>query len=57
MINGHEFCAAHGDGDMHPEIPIVGCKVCGTAVPRPGAQFCDNHAAWAGRAAGPPRVA
>jgi hypothetical protein len=57
VVNGHEFCAAHGEGDLHPEIPIVGCKVCGTAVPRPGLTFCADHAGWAGRNSVPPRAA
>ena len=55
--SGHGFCARHGEGDLYPEVAIVGCKVCGTAVPHAGVLFWDIHANWPGRNGVPPRAA
>ena len=57
IMGGHDFCAQHGEADLRPEVAIVHCKVCGTAVPRPGAVFCDSHAAWRGHGGVPPKAA
>lgn len=57
IMAGHDFCAHHGEADLRPEVAIVHCKVCGTAVPRPAAVFCDSHAAWRGSGGIPPKAA
>ena len=55
-MSGGEYCRHHGPADRLPEVAIIRCEVCGTAVPRPGATFCDPHARWAGRDGVRPRA-